>query len=191
MITPEKGALVTVSVVGHSVHKPAVHTADLEGGVGDALALAALGYFNQLQTADRGIIEFQGLGVSHLDLDGLGGCVEDIAVQRADLLGNDSHAGFQALNHDPAIFVRHILAIVGSQKLSIGLRNQKGNALQRGGGAGNIFFDDKAGRGVIFKSEVITAIGPAANVRAAARSDIGSPAYGPGAAAVHAVGAVF
>ena len=53
-------------VGGHSVHKPAVHTPDLEGGIGDALALAAPGYFNQLQTADRGIIEFQGLGVSHL-----------------------------------------------------------------------------------------------------------------------------
>ena len=45
-------------VGGHSVHQSAVHAPDLEGGVGDALALAALRDFNQLQTADRGIIEF-------------------------------------------------------------------------------------------------------------------------------------
>ena len=100
---------------GDSIHQSAVHAPDLESGIGDALALAALGYFNQLQTAGGSVIKFQGLSIPHLDLDGLGGCVEDIAVQRADLLGDDSHAGFQALNHDPAIFVRHILAIIGSQ----------------------------------------------------------------------------
>ena len=39
---------------------------------------------------------------------------------------------------DPAIFVRHILAVVGPQHFTVGLSDQEGHPLQRRGGAGNV-----------------------------------------------------
>ena len=177
-------------VRGHGIHQTAIHAADLEGGVGDALALVGLVDLDQLQTAHRGVVKFQGLRVPDLDLDGLGGGVQQVAIQGADLLGDDGHAGFQALDHDPAILIGGVLAVGAAQHLPVGFGDQEGHALQGGGGAGDVLLNDQPGLGVILESEIVAAVGSAAHIGGAAR--IGRAAVGPAhGAAVHRVGAVF
>ena len=179
---------MSVLAGGDGIHETIVHAADLKGDVRQPLGAVGFIYFDDLHAAHRRVVKLESLSVSHLDLDGLGGGVQEVAVQGTDLLGDDGLTGFQTLDHDAAIFIGHILAVGAAKHLSVGPGDQEGHALQGRGGAGDVLFDDQPGLGVILEGEIVAAVGTAAHVSRAAGGDVGGPAHGP---AAHRIGAIF
>ena len=134
----------------------AVRVGDLELHPGQRL----VGLLVQLLHHDGAllvVVKTEGLRLTDFDLDGFRGGVEDIALQRLDLLGGDGHAGFQALNHDAAILIGDILAIGTAYHLTVGFRHQESYPFQRVRGAGDILLNHQLGLGVIFKGQVVAA----------------------------------
>ena len=115
-----------VAVSGHGVHQATVHFPNFKCYVGKAFALVAFADLDQFQASNGGVIEPESLSIAHLDLNGFGAGIKDVAIQAANLLGDNRHARFQSLNHDPAILVCGVLAIGTAQHLSIGLGDKEG-----------------------------------------------------------------
>ena len=113
------------------------------------------------------IEETQGLCVPDLDLNGFGRGVENEPLQCPDLLGNNGNARLQALNHNAAIFIGHKLAVRVAYHLAIGFRNQESHPLQRSGGASDVLLNNEAGLRIVFKDQIISVTGTAANTGAA------------------------
>ena len=116
------------------------------------------------------------------DLHALGSAVQHEAVHRLDLPRGDHGAGFQPFDHDLACVVGVEHTIAGADRRAGAVHYLKGHASQRLiGGPLDVLMDCEVYSGIVLKSQIVAAAGIA----------VGGPAHGPGAAAVHGVGAVF
>ena len=128
----------TVRSGGDGVHQTAIaDTADLEGGVGDALGFVRRIHFHQLQPTDGSIIKIEGLRVIGVDHHGLrAGVLVDGVTGDRFFLCHHQCAG-DALENDLPVFVG-IVQTVGADfsvfvedELAGSRSDLEGNALQR------------------------------------------------------------
>ena len=120
-------------VGGDGIHQSAIHFADFKGDVGDALRLVALAHLNEFETAHPLVIKGELLALGALlDQYGLRCAVQHkLAAGHLDFLGGDCSAGSEAGEQDAAIFVGHILTIVGAKGRPGTVGDQEGRSSQR------------------------------------------------------------
>ena len=151
----------TAIVAGsHGIHQPAVHLTDLEGYAGNALGFIRFGYFYQLQTANRCIVERQRLYLAGLNLHTLWGTIENVAIHRLGFFGGDYSAGGQVRESNAAILVRLIDSLIRSNGCATAVCDQKFSASQRLlCCAGNEFLDDEHLLGRVVEFDGLGVIG--------------------------------
>jgi len=123
---------------GDGVHQTAIaDTADLEGGVGDALGFVRRIHFHQLQPTDGSIIKIEGLRVVGVDHHGLrAGVLVDGVTGDGFFLCHHQCAG-DALENDLPVLVRVIQTVGADFSVFVGdelagsRSDLEGNALQR------------------------------------------------------------
>ena len=105
------------------------------------------------------IIKAQSLYLARLDLNGLGGCVQDVALQGLDLSRGDSSARLQIRDDDAAVLVGDVLAVGGAHHRAAGIGHQESHTLQGRGGALDILFNDQGGAGGVVEGQRLRVVG--------------------------------
>ena len=105
------------------------------------------------------IIKAQSLYLARLDLNGLGGGVQDVALQGLDLSRGDSSARLQIRDDDAAVLVGDVLAVGGAHHRTAGIGHQESHTLQGRGGALDILFNDQGGAGGVVEGQRLRVVG--------------------------------
>ena len=105
------------------------------------------------------IVEAERLNFARLDLNALGGGVQDVSLHRLDLPGGHGGAGFQIVDDDAARLIGDVLAIGWTNDRAAGIGNQEGHTGQRRGGALDVLLDHQGGTGRVLKINFLRIIG--------------------------------
>ena len=151
-----------------SVHKSTVGVGKLELRAGNQRAAHAVLLQND-QRSGLPVGEGKGLDLALLDLDGLGGAVQDVALHGLNLAGGDGAAGGEVIDGDAPVGIGDILAVAGADRGPVIVRHQELDAFQRlVVGASNKLLDHQRCAGGIVERQLLRIVGVHHNRLAAA-----------------------
>ena len=105
------------------------------------------------------VIKSERLNLTRLDLNGLWGSVQNIALQGLYLPCGNGGAWLQVSDDDAAVLVGDVFPVGGAHYRAAGIGNQEGHTLQGRGGALDILLNHEGGTGRVLEINCLSVVG--------------------------------